>query len=71
MAKIILGNRDGKDGRNKTYTIPGRGVVTKKTAIKEVKKGKHPNHIVSRSVKGLEFIKSKPNSSSKDNVNRY
>ena len=43
MANIITGNHDGENGRNDSYNIPGRGNVSRKTVMREVEQGKHPN----------------------------
>lgn len=68
MTKII-GNNDGPGGRNDTYKIGSRKEVTRKEAVKEVKKGEHPGaHVVK--VKGKEYVRDNPDSSKKDNVNR-
>ena len=69
MAKIIKGNQDGSNGRNDTYTIPGRGTFPRKRIVSEVKEGKHPNHSIYKR-DNQEYIRSKPNSSPKDNINQ-
>lgn len=38
----INGN-GGKNGGNDSYTITGRGEVSRKTLVREVKEGKHPD----------------------------
>jgi len=69
MAKNIKGNHDGSKGGNDTYKIPGRGSnISGKVLVKETKAGKHPFHTVTE-INGKEYVKAKPNSSSKDNVN--
>lgn len=69
MAKNIKGNRDGADGENNTYNISGRGKsIPRDILVKEIKQGKHPDYIVTK-IEGKEYVKSKPNSSEKDNVN--
>jgi hypothetical protein len=68
MTKII-GNNDGPGGRNETYKIGDRKKVQRKTAVKEVKAGKHPDaHVVKRN--GEEYVRDNPDNSKKDNVNR-
>lgn len=69
MAKSIKGNHDGPSGGNNTYNIPGRGTnISREKIVKEVEKGKHPNHIVTE-INGEKYIKAKPNSKTNDNVN--
>lgn len=68
MTKIV-GNNDGKNGRNETYQIGSRKSVSRKDAVKEVKQGKHPGaHVVK--VNNQEYVRDNPDSSKKDNVNR-
>lgn len=69
MAKIIKGNHDGENGGNETYNIPGRGKgIPRTTIVEEIKQGKHPEHTVTK-IDGKEYVKSKPNSKTTDNVN--
>lgn len=68
MTKII-GNNDGKGGRNETYKIGSRKEVPRKQAVKEVKEGKHRDaHIIK--VNKQEYVRDNPDHSNKDNVNR-
>lgn len=70
MAKNITGNQDGLKGGNETYSIKGRGSnIPRKILVKEVKQGKHPNHITTK-INNVEYIKAKPNSKTNDNVNK-
>ncbi len=69
MAKNIKGNRDGEGGRNETYIILGRGIVSRKVLVSEVKKSKHPNFVIYKR-NGVEFVRSKPDSSKENNVNQ-
>ena len=69
MAKNIIGNHDGEKGGNETYTIHGRGVVSRPQAVKEAKRGKHPNHITTK-INGKEYLKAKPNDKINDNINK-
>jgi len=69
MAKKINGNQDGKKGGNETYTIPGRGTISRIEAVKEVKIGKHPLHTTTK-INGKEYVKAKPNPTPNDNVNK-
>ena len=68
MSKII-GNNDGKGGRNETYKIGTRPRVTRPTAVKEVEKGLHSgSHIIKKN--GQKYVRDNPDQSKKDNVNR-
>jgi hypothetical protein len=69
MANTIKGNQDGENGENETYTIPGRGSnIPRKTVVREVKEGKHPNHSIYKR-DGEEYIRANPDSQTKNNVN--
>jgi len=68
MTKII-GNNDGPGNRNSTYKIGSRPAVPRRTAVKEVKEGKHPDaHVVK--INGREYVRDNPDRSKNDNVNR-
>jgi hypothetical protein len=68
MANTIRGNKDGKNGENQTYTIPGRGSsIPREQVVKEIKQGKHPNHSTYK-IKGTEYVRSNPDSQEKNNV---
>lgn len=68
MTKII-GNNDGKGGRNETYKIGARNNVSRKDAVREVEQGKHSGaHVVK--VKNQKFVRDNPDRSTLDNVNR-
>lgn len=68
MANKIRGNKDGKSGGNDTYTIPGRGSnIPRKTVVKEVEQGQHPNHSVIK-VDGQKYVRSKPDTQKQNNV---
>lgn len=68
MTKII-GNNDGKGGRNDTYKIGGRKNVKRTDAVKEVEAGKHPGaHVVK--INNRKYVCDNPDNSKKDNVNR-
>jgi hypothetical protein len=69
MAKNIIGQQDGENGRNETYFIPGRGYITRDVLVEEVEQGKHPG-FTTTTINGEEFVKGKPNSSENDNINR-
>lgn len=69
MAKgsSINGN-GGKNSGNDSYTITGRGEVNRKTLVREVKEGKHPDtHIYKRN--GVEYARNNPNHDKPDNIN--
>jgi len=68
MTKII-GNNDGPGGRNSTYNIGSRKNVPRRSAVAEVKRGKHPDaHVIKRN--GREYVRDNPDQSKRDNVNR-
>lgn len=69
MAKNIRGNKDGKNGSNNSYTIPGRGIVPRKKLVKEVDSGKHPNHHVFE-IDGEEYVRSNPDKTPNNNVDK-
>lgn len=68
MANKIRGNRDGEGGRNDSYTIPGRGVVSRDQLVKEVERGKHPNFSTYER-DGEAYVRSNPDSKENNNVN--
>ena len=60
-------NGDGPNGRNESYTIPGRGVVGRQTLVDEIDSGRHPNfHTVE--VEGREYVRANPDHSCDNNV---
>lgn len=69
MANKITGNHDGKNGKNNSYSIPGRGNVPRKTLVKEVEAGRHQKFSIYNH--GREkFVRSNPDNSAKNNVNK-
>ncbi|WP_406649439.1 DUF3892 domain-containing protein [Aliisedimentitalea scapharcae] len=65
----IRGKQDGPGGRNEHYDIGRRKDVPRRTAVKEIKQGLHPDaHIVK--VRGREYVRDNPDGSKSDNVNR-
>lgn len=65
----IKGNNDGPGGRNETYKIGSRSKVSRRTAVTEVKQGKHSGaHVVK--IGGREYVRDNPDRSKRDNVNR-
>ena len=69
MAVNIRGNRDGDNRHNESYSIQGRGTVSRQRLVREIKSGKHPNHITAK-INGVEYVKAKPDNQIKNNVNR-
>lgn len=69
MAKNISGNQDGDNGSNDSYTIKGRGVVTRKQLVKEIEQGKHPNHHTVE-VDGEKYARSNPDITKNNNVDK-
>lgn len=69
MAKNIRGNNDGENGENDSYTIAGRGVVSRDKLVSEVEKGKHPQHHVVN-VNGEDYVRSNPDKTTGNNVNK-
>ena len=69
MAVNIRGNGDGNNGHNESYTILGRGTISRSKLVSEVKSGKHPKHTTTK-VNGIEYVKAKPDNKTKNNVNR-
>ncbi len=68
MAKIIRGNKDGQNGENQTYRIPGRGTeIPRQQLVKEVTQGQHPHHSVYER-DGQKFVRSKPDAQQRNNV---
>ena len=69
MAKNIHGNGDGTQGENDSYTIPGRGVVSRETLVNEINDGRHPNHHVVH-INGEDYVRANPDPSNTNNVNK-
>lgn len=70
MAKkgSIRGNQDGAGGRNDTYSIWGRGNVSRVQLVREVKSGKHPD-FTTATTGNWEHVRSKPDRSVDNNIN--
>lgn len=69
MAKggSISGNGGGDSGGNESYTIKGRGVVSRTKMVKEVKQGLHPDtHVIN--VNGVKYARNNPNNNKPDNI---
>ena len=64
----INGNGGGKNGGNTSYTVTGRGDVSRSKLVKEVKQGNHPDtHVYKRN--GVEYARNNPNHDQPDNIN--
>jgi hypothetical protein len=68
MTKIV-GNNDGPGGRNETYRIGSRPAVPRSQAVREVRRGMHPDAHVVR-VNNQSYVRDNPDHSKRDNVNR-
>jgi len=69
MAINIRGNRDGDNGHNDSYTIQGRGTVSRPRLVKEVELGMHPKHTTTQ-IDGVKYVKAKPDNRTQNNVNK-
>jgi hypothetical protein len=68
MARVIRGNKDGENGENQTYRIPGRGsAIPREQIVNEIKQGQHPKHSTYRR-NGVDYVRSNPDSQEKNNV---
>jgi hypothetical protein len=66
-ASSISGNGDGSNGENQSYTVQGRGVVSREQLTREVNNGLHQGvHTVE--VNGAEYVRANPNSCEYDNI---
>lgn len=69
MAKNIRGNGDGPNGENQTYTIPGRGVVSRGELTREIEQGKHPDfHNYERD--GVDYARANPDGAKSNNIDK-
>lgn len=69
MADNINGNQDGENGRNKTYAIPRRGIVPRRTLVREIESGRHQNYST-YTRNGQKYVRANPDSSTCNNVNK-
>ncbi|MDF2415815.1 DUF3892 domain-containing protein [Aeromonas sp. 1HA1] len=69
MAKNIRGNGDGPNGENLTYTVHGRGVVSRQQLTIEIERGKHPEHH-NYGRDGINYARANPDGSKPNNVNK-
>lgn len=68
-SKSITGNEDGHNGENQSYTIRGRGDVSRAKLAREVDKGLHEGvHTYERN--GVKYVRANPNNNSDDNVDK-
>ncbi|MCB9811190.1 DUF3892 domain-containing protein [Candidatus Nomurabacteria bacterium] len=68
MQTRIRGNRDGLNRRNESYNFKGRNYSRSKM-VKRVERGLHPENMVVK-INNRKYVKDKPDSSKRDNVNR-
>ncbi|MEE1674214.1 DUF3892 domain-containing protein [Agarivorans aestuarii] len=69
MAKNINGNKDGTNGENQSYTIHGRGVVSRSKLVKEINAGRHPDfHVID--VNGQKFARANRDCSTNNNIDK-
>ncbi|MGA1931819.1 DUF3892 domain-containing protein [Arcobacter sp. YIC-464] len=67
-SKSITGTQSGLNGRNDFYMVRGRGLVSRKTMVKETLEGKHNVGLYKR---GKEiFLKAYGNKNKLDNINK-
>jgi hypothetical protein len=68
-SKSINGNADGSNGENQSYTITGRGGISRAKLTREVEAGLHDGvHTVK--VNGVKYVRANPNKNAKDNVDK-
>lgn len=68
IANTIRGNKDGENGSNDTYRIPGRGSeIPRKQVVREVEQGQHPNHSV-YTRDGEKYVRANPDTAIGNNV---
>jgi len=68
-SKSITGNEDGSNGENQSYTIIGRGEVSRARLAREVDAGMHDGvHTVE--VNGTKYVRANPNQNTGDNVDK-
>jgi hypothetical protein len=70
MAKNIRGNADNKNGSNNSYTIHGRGVVSRAKLVKETANGQHPNHHVVKNISGKKSVRANPDKTKDNNIDK-
>jgi len=70
MAINIRGNADSKNGSNNSYTIRGRGIVTRAQLVKETINGQHPNHHVVINKSGKKAIRANPDKTKNNNIDK-
>jgi hypothetical protein len=67
MAKGSSINGNGNK-RNNSYTITGRGIVSRAKLVSEIKQGLHQDtHVYERN--GVEYARNNPNQNKPDNIN--
>lgn len=68
MARKIKGNHDGPNGGNDSYSIPGRGQVSRPRLVSEIRAGQHDDFGTIR-VNGKTYVRAKPDNSTRNNIN--
>ena len=70
MAENIIGNRDGENGGNETYRIPGRGsAIPRPTLVREIEEGQHSGfHTVK--IGGKKYARANPDGTKNNNIDR-
>ncbi|BDQ34497.1 hypothetical protein [Pseudodesulfovibrio portus] len=69
MANHIKGNRDGENGRNESYRIPGRSSsIDRDTLVREVEAGKHPD-FGTYTRNGETYVRANPDYTESNSVN--
>lgn len=68
-SRSINGNADGSNGENQSYTIAGRGEVSRSQLVREVNNGQHEGVHVQR-VNGVGYVRANPNHNQGDNVDK-
>ena len=66
--KNINGQGGGSNGGNESYTVVGRGTVSRAQMVRETEQGRHPDTaIYTRG--GKKYLRNKPNNNIPDNIN--
>ena len=68
MARKIKGNHDGPNGGNDSYSIAGRGDVSRRKLVAEIKQGQHPDFSTYER-NGVIYVRAKPDHRKGNNIN--
>ncbi len=69
MVALIKGNRDGENGRNETYSVPGRGArISRSVLVKDVGAGKYPGYRIYKR-NGEKYVRGRADGLEENNVN--